>query len=107
MIEEKLTGEELSFFALADGDDALPLGFVQDHKPLFDGDRGPNTGGMGAYSPVPQFGPEQYATGTRYNRTWPFGCASRRVEGRSSGFMANTGVGCAEPLIRALRNGQV
>jgi phosphoribosylamine--glycine ligase len=56
VIEEKLSGEELSFFALADGDDALPLGFVQDHKPIFDGDRGPNTGGMGAYSPVPRYG---------------------------------------------------
>jgi phosphoribosylamine---glycine ligase len=56
VIEEKLTGEELSFFALADGDDALPLGLVQDHKPIFDGDRGPNTGGMGAYSPVPRYG---------------------------------------------------
>ena len=56
VIEEKLTGEELSFFALADGDDALPLGFAQDYKPVFDGDRGPNTGGMGAYSPVPRYG---------------------------------------------------
>jgi len=56
VIEEKLTGEELSFFALADGGDALPLGFVQDHKAIFDGDRGPNTGGMGAYSPVPRYG---------------------------------------------------
>ena len=58
VIEEKLTGEELSFFALADGDDALSLGFVQDHKAIFDGDRGPNTGGMGAYSPVPRYGAE-------------------------------------------------
>ncbi|MGA2411390.1 MAG: phosphoribosylamine--glycine ligase [Candidatus Binataceae bacterium] len=56
VIEEKLTGEELSFFALADGDDAIPLGLVQDHKAIFDGDRGPNTGGMGAYSPVPRYG---------------------------------------------------
>jgi phosphoribosylamine---glycine ligase len=56
VIEEKLTGEELSFFALADGNDAVALGFVQDHKPIFDRDRGPNTGGMGAYSPVPHYG---------------------------------------------------
>jgi phosphoribosylamine--glycine ligase len=56
VIEEKLAGEELSFFALADGNDALPFGFVQDHKAIFDGDRGPNTGGMGAYSPVPHYG---------------------------------------------------
>ncbi|HYB89707.1 MAG TPA: phosphoribosylamine--glycine ligase [Candidatus Binataceae bacterium] len=57
VIEEFLTGEELSFFALCDGENAVALGAVQDHKPVYDGDRGPNTGGMGAYSPVPQFGP--------------------------------------------------
>lgn len=56
VIEERLFGEELSFFALADGESAVPLGFVQDHKAVFDDDRGPNTGGMGAYSPVPHFG---------------------------------------------------
>jgi phosphoribosylamine---glycine ligase len=56
VIEERLVGEELSFFALADGADAIPLGFVQDHKPVWDGDRGPNTGGMGAYTPVPRYG---------------------------------------------------
>lgn len=55
LIEERLEGEELSFFALCNGLDAIPLGFVQDHKAAFDGDRGPNTGGMGAYSPVPGF----------------------------------------------------
>ena len=58
VIEEFLTGEELSFFALCDGERAIALGTAQDHKAIFDGDRGPNTGGMGAYSPVPQFGPE-------------------------------------------------
>jgi phosphoribosylamine---glycine ligase len=56
LIEEKLKGEELSFFALANGAEAIPLGFVQDHKAVFDGDRGPNTGGMGAYTPVPRYG---------------------------------------------------
>jgi phosphoribosylamine--glycine ligase len=55
LIEEVLAGEELSFFALCDGEYAIPFGTCQDHKPVFDGDRGPNTGGMGAYSPVPQF----------------------------------------------------
>ncbi len=55
VIEERLRGEEVSFFALCDGESALPLGLVQDHKQVFDGDRGPNTGGMGAYSPLPQF----------------------------------------------------
>jgi phosphoribosylamine--glycine ligase len=52
VIEERLKGEELSFFALCDGEDAIALGLVQDHKAAFDGDRGPNTGGMGSYSPV-------------------------------------------------------
>lgn len=55
VIEERLSGQEVSFFALCDGTNALALGMAQDHKPIFDGDRGPNTGGMGAYSPVPQF----------------------------------------------------
>ena len=49
VIEEFLTGEEISFIALCDGRDALPLAATQDHKAVFDGDRGPNTGGMGAY----------------------------------------------------------
>jgi phosphoribosylamine--glycine ligase len=49
VIEEFLTGEEVSFIALCDGRDALPLAASQDHKAVFDGDQGPNTGGMGAY----------------------------------------------------------
>ena len=57
VIEERLVGEEVSFFALCDGESAVALGSVQDHKAAFDGDRGPNTGGMGAYTPVPHFGP--------------------------------------------------
>src|SRR5579875_1764227 len=55
VIEERLTGEELSFFALCNGDAAIPLGIVRDHKAVFDGDQGPNTGGMGAYCPVPPY----------------------------------------------------
>ena len=53
VIEEFLDGEEASFFALVDGKTALPLATAQDHKRAFDGDKGPNTGGMGAYSPAP------------------------------------------------------
>ena len=49
VIEEFLRGEEVSFIALCDGRDALPLAATQDHKAVFDGDQGPNTGGMGAY----------------------------------------------------------
>jgi phosphoribosylamine--glycine ligase len=53
VIEDCLTGEEASFFALADGNTVLALATAQDHKRAFDGDQGPNTGGMGAYSPAP------------------------------------------------------
>jgi phosphoribosylamine--glycine ligase len=53
VIEEFLAGEEVSFIVMADGSHVLPLATSQDHKRLLDGDRGPNTGGMGAYSPAP------------------------------------------------------
>jgi phosphoribosylamine--glycine ligase len=53
VIEEFLEGEEASFFCLVDGETVAPLASAQDHKRVFDGDRGPNTGGMGATSPVP------------------------------------------------------
>jgi len=53
VIEERLTGEEVSFIALCDGKTIMPLASSQDHKRIFDCDKGPNTGGMGAYSPAP------------------------------------------------------
>ncbi|MGE8131062.1 phosphoribosylamine--glycine ligase [Methylobacterium sp. 13MFTsu3.1M2] len=58
VVEECLFGEEASFFALCDGTRAISLGTAQDHKRVFDGDRGPNTGGMGAYSPARVVTPE-------------------------------------------------
>jgi phosphoribosylamine--glycine ligase len=62
VIEECLIGEEASFFALSDGSTVLPLATAQDHKRVGDGDSGPNTGGMGAYSPAPTMTPELVET---------------------------------------------
>ena len=61
VIEEFLAGEEASFIVMVDGQHVLPLATSQDHKRLFDGDAGPNTGGMGAYSPAPVVTPEVHA----------------------------------------------
>jgi phosphoribosylamine---glycine ligase len=58
VVEAFMAGEEASLFVLADGEDLLVLGTAQDHKRAFDGDEGPNTGGMGAYSPAPVMTPE-------------------------------------------------
>jgi phosphoribosylamine---glycine ligase len=61
VVEELLEGEEVSLFALCDGSRALPLAPAQDFKRAYDGDTGPNTGGMGAYSPVPAVGADEAA----------------------------------------------
>ena len=61
VVEEYLEGEELSLLALCDAERAVPLASAQDYKRIYDGDEGPNTGGMGPYSPVPSVGPERAA----------------------------------------------
>ena len=65
VIEEFLEGEEASFIVMVDGENILPLATSQDHKRLLDGDQGPNTGGMGAYSPAPVVTPEIHARAMR------------------------------------------
>jgi phosphoribosylamine--glycine ligase len=65
VIEEFLTGEEASFMVMVDGENILPLATSQDHKRLLNGDEGPNTGGMGAYSPAPCVTPEIHAKAMR------------------------------------------
>jgi len=70
VIEEFMMGEEVSLFVLCDGTDILPLTTAQDHKRAFDGDTGPNTGGMGAYSPAPVMTPEIYQE-TLERVIWP------------------------------------
>src|SRR3989338_3532742 len=65
VIEEFLAGEEASFIVMVDGKHVLPMATSQDHKRIFDGDLGPNTGGMGAYSPAPVITPEIHARALR------------------------------------------
>ena len=62
LVEEFLDGQEVSLFLLSDGHNVLPLAPAQDYKRIFDGDEGPNTGGMGAYSPLPWLPAERSST---------------------------------------------
>src|SRR5438270_755040 len=64
-IEEFMQGEGASVIVMVDGKNVLPLASTQDHKRIFDGDKGPNTGGMGAYSPAPVVTPEVHARAMR------------------------------------------
>ena len=84
VIEEFLTGEEASFIVMVDGKNILPLATSQDHKRLLDGDQGPNTGGMGAYSPAPVVTPTIHAKAMR-------GIIKPTVEGMAADGIPYTG----------------
>lgn len=80
VVEELLQGEEASFFALIDGSNVVGLSSAQDHKAAYDGDLGPNTGGMGAYSPAPVVTPEVEAQVRVLQRTSRLGCAVAAIQ---------------------------
>ena len=83
VIEDFLDGEEASYFVLCDGDTILPLATAQDHKRAFDGDRGPNTGGMGTYSPTPFLSDaELRSVGEKILNPWLRGCAEEGIDFR-------------------------
>ena len=86
VIEECLTGPEVSFFVITDGEEVVPLATAQDHKRIWDGDRGPNTGGMGAFAPSPLMTPA--LTTTVMERIARPVVAGMRAEGRPyQGFL--------------------
>jgi phosphoribosylamine--glycine ligase len=85
VIEEFLFGEEFSYMAFVHGEQVYPMALAQDHKRAYDGDKGPNTGGMGAYSPVPQIDADTLAQATDIMRRT---AAAMVKEGRSfTGFL--------------------
>ena len=79
VVEEFLDRRGSSFFALCDGESAIALASAQDHKRVFDGDKGPNTGGMGAYSPAPVMTPEWAAA------SWTRSCCRRSPRMKAMG----------------------
>jgi phosphoribosylamine--glycine ligase len=99
VIEEFLDGEEASFFALVDGSHAIPLASAQDHKRAFDGDRGPNTGGMGAYSPAPVVTPE-ITLRAMDEIIWP---TVRGMAARGTPYRCSTPLTCVGTTTRRLR----
>ncbi len=120
VVEEFLEGEEASFIAFTDGKAILPLASSQDHKPAFDGDQGPNTGGMGAYSPAPVVTDEIYADvvktvleplvegmaaeGCPYNGVLYAGLMIKEGEVKVLEFNARFGDPEAQPLLARLKS---
>jgi phosphoribosylamine--glycine ligase len=120
VIEEFLEGEEASFLAFTDGENIIPLASAQDHKPVFDNDAGPNTGGMGAYSPAPVVTPSVHekamlevmrravdgmaAEGRRYQGVLYAGLMIRDGEVKTLEFNARFGDPECQPLLMRLKS---
>ncbi|NJC89151.1 MAG: phosphoribosylamine--glycine ligase [Desulfuromonas sp.] len=120
VIEEFLEGEEASFLAFTDGKSIIPLASAQDHKPVFDGDQGPNTGGMGAYSPAPVVTPAVHekamqevmrravdgmaAEGRRYQGVLYAGLMIKNGEVKTLEFNARFGDPECQPLLMRLKS---
>jgi phosphoribosylamine--glycine ligase len=120
VIEEFLTGEEASFLAFTDGETVIPMASSQDHKPIYDNDEGPNTGGMGAYSPAPVVTDELFdrimnevmiptvkgmkAEGTPYTGVLYAGLMIKNGEPKVLEFNARFGDPEAQPLLQRLKS---
>jgi len=120
VVEEFLSGEEASFLAFTDGETVLPMASSQDHKPVFDDDKGPNTGGMGAYSPAPLVADEVHrkimeqimiptvkamaAEGRPYRGVLYAGLMIKNGEPRALEFNARFGDPEAQPLLMRMES---
>lgn len=120
VVEEYLMGEEASFLAFTDGETVLPMPSSQDHKPAYDNDQGPNTGGMGAYSPAPMMTEEVQrkaveqimlpvvkgmdAEGKRYKGVLYAGLMVKEGEPKALEFNARLGDPEAQPLLVRMRS---